>query len=172
VRHAPASGLLRGPPPRHGAVHRIWAPPLLMDVAMQQAEDGPPQAALSIDALLYGDEAQSHRVRRPPPRLCAENHVYVARRQTLAVLFKIVRKLFDRKGHSEVFVHGMGPMIAKAIHLGQDVLQCYRDEIGLEPSIGTVDVVDDLLDSFEAQERHVSSLTLRLYRLNAAAPGA
>mmetsp|Transcript_137724 Transcript_137724/g.427914 ORF Transcript_137724/g.427914 Transcript_137724/m.427914 type:complete len:139 (+) Transcript_137724:41-457(+) len=138
-----------------------------MDAPMQQAE-----APDSVEALLFGDGEECKRVRRPPPRLSAENHVYVARRQSLAVLFKIVRRLFDRKGHSEVFLHGMGPTIPKAVHLGQDVLQCYSGELGLEPSIGTVEVVDDILDSFEAEERRVSSLTLRLYRLRPAAPGA
>eukprot|EP00401_Gymnodinium_catenatum_P070825 CAMPEP_0117505714 /NCGR_PEP_ID=MMETSP0784-20121206/25527_1 /TAXON_ID=39447 /ORGANISM="" /LENGTH=166 /DNA_ID=CAMNT_0005301149 /DNA_START=93 /DNA_END=590 /DNA_ORIENTATION=- len=125
---------------------------------------------------IFGQDARSGtdadvrlRVRRPPPRLTAENHIYVSRRQSLAILNKIARKLLDKQGHMEIFVHGMGAMITKAIHLAQDLLLCYGEELSLEPAVGTVDVVDDLLgNSFDQEDtaelRHVSSLTLRLSR--------
>eukprot|EP00931_Biecheleriopsis_adriatica_P084389 TRINITY_DN58199_c0_g1_i1.p1 TRINITY_DN58199_c0_g1~~TRINITY_DN58199_c0_g1_i1.p1 ORF type:complete len:156 (+),score=34.02 TRINITY_DN58199_c0_g1_i1:55-468(+) len=111
------------------------------------------------------------RQRRPPPRSTAENHVYVGRRQSLAVLFKSVRRLLDRRGHKEVFLHGMGASITKVVHVGQDILVHYGDEISLETSIGTVDVVDDVIGSYEAEaeDRRVSSLTLHL-RLKGETP--
>merc|ERR1719469_108603 len=65
------------------------------------------------------DPDGSVRTRRPPGREAAENHLYIGSRQSLAVLFKIVRKLFDKREYSEVFLHGMGATIPKAVHLGQ-----------------------------------------------------
>ncbi|CAK9057894.1 unnamed protein product [Durusdinium trenchii] len=126
------------------------------------------------------------RARRPPSRSTAENEVYVARRQSLAVLFKIVRKLFDR-GHSEVLIHAMGPCITKALHLTQDVLLLYGDRVTFHARHGTVDTVDaawmvveyllelcsasaafeELIGELdvELEERRVSSLTIQLQML-------
>mmetsp|Transcript_21675 Transcript_21675/g.49345 ORF Transcript_21675/g.49345 Transcript_21675/m.49345 type:complete len:121 (-) Transcript_21675:66-428(-) len=109
-------------------------------------------------------EHRAQRVRRAPPRFTADNHVYVGRRQQNIVLLKLVQKLFDKRGHEEVYIHGIGPAIPKSVHLVQDVLLHYGDDVLLEPSIGTVDVVDDILENFEVQDRSVSSLTLKLRR--------
>eukprot|EP00438_Fugacium_kawagutii_P008350 Skav233364 [mRNA] locus=scaffold394:596643:597722:+ [translate_table: standard] len=88
--------------------------------------------------------------------------VYVARRQNLAVLFKIVRKLFDR-GHSEVLIHAMGPCIPKALHVTQDVLLHYGQRVTFETR-SAASSAKDILGDFdcEIQERRVSSLTLHL----------
>eukprot|EP00928_Gymnodinium_smaydae_P030697 TRINITY_DN22753_c0_g1_i1.p1 TRINITY_DN22753_c0_g1~~TRINITY_DN22753_c0_g1_i1.p1 ORF type:complete len:245 (+),score=56.85 TRINITY_DN22753_c0_g1_i1:321-1055(+) len=114
--------------------------------------------------------------RRPPPRLIAENHVYVGRKQALAALQRMVRRILDKRGFAEVYVHGMGATIPKALHLVQDVLLVYGDELEVETSIGTVDVIDDVLDEDayepEVQERRVSSLTLCLRRPAGAAAAA
>eukprot|EP00927_Polykrikos_kofoidii_P080341 TRINITY_DN77209_c0_g1_i1.p1 TRINITY_DN77209_c0_g1~~TRINITY_DN77209_c0_g1_i1.p1 ORF type:complete len:276 (-),score=55.20 TRINITY_DN77209_c0_g1_i1:176-931(-) len=129
----------------------------------------------------FSDEEDTKvRVRRPPSRLTAENHIYVSRRQNLTVLQKIARRLLEKRGHTEIFVHGMGATIPKALHLVQDLLVRYADgqeAIRLsEPTvdIGTVDVVDELCGGgFEAEveERRVSSLTLRLQRCDIASQG-
>ncbi|CAE8697211.1 unnamed protein product, partial [Polarella glacialis] len=124
------------------------------------------QAELEVPREEEDEDDRPLRMRRPPPRTTAENHVFVGRQQSLAVLFKIVRRLLDSRGYREVFVHGMGASITKAVHLGQDLLLHYGEELMLEPSIGTVEVVDDIIGSYDApaEERRVSSLTLRLHR--------
>ncbi|CAE7857336.1 unnamed protein product [Symbiodinium microadriaticum] len=102
--------------------------------------------------------------RRAPVRSTAENEVYVARNQSLAVLFKRIRRLFDREGHREVVIHGMGASITKAIYVAQDVLMHYGERLSLETHHGTVDVVDDVMGEYEStvEQRRVSSLTLHL----------
>ncbi|CAJ1367533.1 unnamed protein product [Effrenium voratum] len=104
------------------------------------------------------------RQRRPLLHSTGENEVYVARHQSLAVLFKMVRKLFDRGNHSEVLIHGMGASITKALHVTQDLLLHYGERLSMEARHGTVEVVDDLVTAYdtEAQERRVSSLTIHL----------
>ncbi|OLP83958.1 hypothetical protein AK812_SmicGene35220 [Symbiodinium microadriaticum] len=98
--------------------------------------------------------------RRAPVRSTAENEVYVARNQSLAVLFKRIRRLFDREGHREVVIHGMGASITKAIYVAQDVLMHYGERLSLETHHGTVDVVDDVMGEYEStvEQRRVSSL--------------
>ena len=74
------------------------------------------------------------------------------------------RRLFDREGHREVMIHGMGASITKAIYVAQDVLMHYGERLSLETHHGTVDVVDDVMGEYEStvEQRRVSSLTLHL----------
>ena len=71
-----------------------------------------------------------------------------------------------------MLLHGMGPCIAKAIYVAQDLLLHYGDQLELETRHGTVDVVDDLIGEYDTtvQERRVSSLTLRLHLAEAEMP--
>eukprot|EP00933_Yihiella_yeosuensis_P060840 TRINITY_DN6363_c6_g1_i1.p1 TRINITY_DN6363_c6_g1~~TRINITY_DN6363_c6_g1_i1.p1 ORF type:complete len:220 (+),score=40.89 TRINITY_DN6363_c6_g1_i1:55-714(+) len=132
---------------------------------METANDGSP-ASDQRNTADAQDAPASVRMKRPPMRQTAPNHVFVSGGQRPVVIFKIIRRLLDSKGHDEVFIHGMGASITKAVHVSQDILLHYGDELALETSIGTVFVIDEIIGDYEntSEERRVSSLTLRLYR--------
>ena len=64
------------------------------------------------------------------------------------VLFKLVRKLIDERGYSEVLIHAMGVCISKALHLTQDLLLHYGEGLTFEAHYGTVEVLDDARRDF------------------------
>ncbi len=78
------------------------------------------------------------------------------------------QKLLDN-GYDEIFVHGLGMAINRAINMGLQLKRRALGSIDLEVNTSTVEVTDDLyplLDDGDARTRRrfVSALHIRLFR--------
>ncbi|CAL8141303.1 unnamed protein product [Orchesella dallaii] len=113
----------------------------------------------------------SVRKRAPPKELIdiKENDVFVSEKSHFVGQLSRCKKLFD-KGNREIFLHGLGKAIPRAINIAFELKNFYHNSVDYTVNTSTVEVYDDIIcvDDPEQQpvqrSRNVSSVDIRIYR--------
>ncbi|EDO47971.1 predicted protein, partial [Nematostella vectensis] len=110
-------------------------------------------------------------VRKRPPRkdVKKKNDVYVNRRSDFAGQLERCQKLLD-SSHQEVWIHGLGAAINRAINLSLQLKQRGMGSVEVSPKTSSVQLVDDLEPENDEDERHTrtrtnSAIHIRVYRI-------
>lgn len=119
------------------------------------------------------------RRKRPPKRLSQRpNDIYINRKSDFSSQLARCHKLLDQ-GVSELFIHGLGAAIHRAINLSLQLKETSVSSSTLEVSAttSTVDLVDDYepVDDdadYQAKTRNCSAIHIRLCRQQSVATPA
>ena len=104
-----------------------------------------------------------------PPRLRKEkNDVYISRKTDFKAQEGRCMKLLDSE-YEEIFIHGLGAAVNRAINLALQLERKYLGMVELETETSTLEVTDQLLpllDDLEAKSRSrfISAVHIRLYK--------
>lgn len=111
-----------------------------------------------------------HVVRkRAPPRLPKRpNDIYITTRSTFQSELDKCQKLLE-SGEKEVFVHGMGRAVNRAVNLALQLESKFPGTVQLAVNTSTTTVVDDLEPlhdqaSYETQTRQNSVVHIRIHK--------
>ncbi|XP_055684894.1 ribonuclease P protein subunit p20 [Lutzomyia longipalpis] len=115
-------------------------------------------------------EEKIHERRKRPPRKSYQRKtdIYVTKKSNFVGKLRQCEKLL-RLEHAEIFLHGIGNAIPRAISLALQIQANNPDLYGVEANTGTVELVDDLHPltddaDFDEQKRRNSSIHIRVYR--------
>ena len=96
------------------------------------------------DGLLEHDIEEKLILKRLPnqfPR--RKNHIYVTRRTAFPQQIKRCQKLLEM-GFTEIFIHGLGSAISRAINIGLQLEAQYNGALRLDLNTSTLELVDDV----------------------------
>jgi len=107
--------------------------------------------------------------KRLPTRFSTQkNDVYVTCKTDFKAQLARCQKLLDG-GYDQVFVHGLGVAVNRAINLALQIKRRGLGSIDLDVNTSTIDVTDDLeplMDHLDPKShfRHVSAVHIRIFR--------
>ncbi|CAG0890739.1 unnamed protein product, partial [Darwinula stevensoni] len=83
--------------------------------------------------------------------------------------YKVCEKLIE-SGESELFIHGLGAAVNRAVNLALQLTLQYPEVLGIHCNTSTVELTDDLESHNESmeprtQKRNNSAIHIRVYRL-------
>eukprot|EP01137_Pigoraptor_chileana_P030792 Opistho-2@17760 len=111
--------------------------------------------------------------KRTPFRLpTRKNDLYITRNSEFAAQLDRAQKLLD-SGLDEIFIHGLGAAINRAINLALRLQEHYKGTVQVSTNTSTIELVDDIepTDATQLpgeQRRNNSAVHIRVYRLSAA----
>ncbi|CAI2351438.1 unnamed protein product [Caenorhabditis sp. 36 PRJEB53466] len=107
--------------------------------------------------------------RRPPTKPSNDpNHIYITRKTNVESQAKTTEKMLNNE-FDEVFIHGMGASINKALVFAMEVERRFAGSVKSDVQTSTVQCTDDIvslleLDQNETRHRSVSAVHVHLYR--------
>lgn len=118
---------------------------------------------------VFDSEEYTLRKRLPPRLPKRKNDVYVSRKTDFKQQFARCQKLFD-SGWNEVYVHGLGAAINRAINLGLQLKNKGMGTLDLAVHTSTVELTDDFepdTDELEpeSRSRNNSTVHIKVFRL-------
>lgn len=130
----------------------------------------PPSAASGSKKEFWLDPCEYELRKTLPPRFAnRKNDVYVTRKTNFKAQEARCAKLLDSTLYDEIYVHGLGAAINRAINLCLQLERKYMGTVKLETVTSTVEVTDHmqaLMDEGESKtrKRYVSAVHIRVYR--------
>lgn len=115
------------------------------------------------------DEKNNELRRRPPVKPSnSQNHIYITRKTNVDSQVKSAEELLNNS-FDEIFVHGMGASINKALVFAMEVERKFGGSVKSDIQTSTVVCTDDIvslldLDQTETRHRSVSAVHVHLYR--------
>lgn len=113
------------------------------------------------------------RRRRGPPHQIPKqkNDIYVNKQSDFKFQLERAQKLLD-SGYSEVFIHGLGAAISRAVNLALQLEQRGHGGIKISAQTSSTQVVDDFSSLNDEQEsysetRTKSSIKIKVYKIEA-----
>jgi len=141
-----------------------------MDVAASTSERSgksqePPEKR---EKLEFDPEEYVLRKRLPIKWPKRKIDVYVTRKTRFAAQFDRCQKLLN-SGESELFIHGLGAAVSRAIHLALQLKSKYHGSVDVMVTTATVTLCDDLVpkvDELDADSRtrKNSAIHIRVFR--------
>jgi len=110
--------------------------------------------------------------KRAPPKEDIEikqNDVFVSEKSHFVAQLSRCKKLFD-KGNREIFLHGLGKAIPRAINIAFELKNFYHNSVDYTVNTSTVEVYDDIICVDDPEQppvqrsRNVSSVDIRIFR--------
>ncbi|XP_064622640.1 ribonuclease P protein subunit p20-like [Lineus longissimus] len=122
---------------------------------------------------LVDEEQYTIKKRLPRTFPKRKNDVYVSSKTNLKVQLNRCLKHFDENGFQEVFIHGLGNAINRAINLALQVQVHYGNVMEVSTHTSTLELIDDLDPKTEDAEpgvhsRNNSAVHIRVYRKDPA----
>ena len=112
------------------------------------------------------------RQRRSPQRKTPKqkNDLYVNKQSDFKCQLERAQKLLD-SGHDEIFIHGLGAAINRAVNLALQLQERGHGSIEISPETSSTQVVDDfrpLDDEHESysETRTKSSIQIKVYKIS------
>uniref|UniRef100_A0A915JND2 Ribonuclease P protein subunit p20 n=1 Tax=Romanomermis culicivorax TaxID=13658 RepID=A0A915JND2_ROMCU len=140
------------------------------EIAVQSSSSKSYRQKRNSPAFIDSTTTEDYELRkRLPPRFpTRKNDIYVTKRTNFRAQLERCRKLLDDKAFDQIFVHGLGAAVNRALNLA---LQLKRQSVGtleMELNTSTIEVTDDLyplLDDLEFRQRirNVSAVHIRLF---------
>jgi len=84
------------------------------------------------------------RKRLPPRYPVSKNDLYITRRTNFKAQLSKCQKLLESGGFDEIYVHGLGSAVNRAINLGLQVKRRGLGSLDLAVNTSTVEVTDEL----------------------------
>lgn len=115
------------------------------------------------------DEKTTELKRRLPVKPSANpNHIYITRKTNVESQSKSAQELLNN-AFDEIFIHGMGASINKAIVFAIEVERTFGGSVKSDVQTSTVQCTDDIvslldLEQSETRQRSVSAVHVHLYR--------
>lgn len=116
------------------------------------------------------DEKTNEMRRRPPVKPSSNpNHIYITRKTNVESQSKSTEEMLNN-AFDEVFIHGMGASINKALVFAMEVERRFGGSVKSDIQTSTVQCTDDIvslldLDQSETRHRSVSAVHVHLYRV-------
>lgn len=111
-----------------------------------------------------------YTVRKRLPIKCPrrKNDIYVTRKTPFAAQLERCQKLLE-SGESEIFIHGLGAAVSRAIHLALQIKNKCKGSVDVDVKTSTVNLCDDLIpevDHVDAdwKTRNCSAIHIRVFR--------
>lgn len=126
------------------------------------------------EKFVYDPAEYTLRKRLPPKLPKRKIDVYVTRKTNFKAQLDRSKKLLDQ-GENEIFIHGLGAAISRAINLSLKLKAMYLDTVDISTNTSTVEVVDDYEPTTDDGElvsltRNTSAVHIRVFRMNTTAP--
>ncbi|ODN01260.1 Ribonuclease P protein subunit p20 [Orchesella cincta] len=140
-------------------------------VAPSSASVAEHQQLMGLEPVVNRRKRVDTNTQAPPKELIdiKQNDVFVSEKSHFVGQLSKCKKLFD-KGHSEIFLHGLGKAIPRAINIAFELKKFYHNSVDYTVNTSTVEVYDDIICVDDTEQppvqrsRNVSSVNIRIYR--------
>merc|ERR1712227_170784 len=139
----------------------------LKPLKMEEPEAAPEKKkAANGNQILVEEVSLRKRLPRGLPR--RDNDVYISRSTPEQLQLIRCQKLLD-KGVSELWIHGLGAAVQRAICISLQLQQSAAGSLDIHTYTNTVELIDDLEpscdgDVYDTQTRNNSAVHIRLFR--------
>ncbi|KAI8076834.1 uncharacterized protein BX664DRAFT_344060 [Halteromyces radiatus] len=104
--------------------------------------------------------------KRAPLRPAASiDNIYIANKTKVQVIINRVKRLMISEKYATISIHGMGPLIPRAIIIAQGSQRALENQVNLQMTTNTVTLFDDIIPDdmdldIETQQRQISTIRI------------